>query len=147
MTFPKNSKTTERPKTECALEPNLATWGGYYFKVNLKSSVSFLSIEFEHDDCHSSACLTQNKKSNTCKTGEKVLPLNTYSNLIYVLCSTYSKLISVLCGLKGLFFNLVLQSSRSFFNSDPKKVLSLSLNVKCDQQTHKKMMPPIMASM
>jgi hypothetical protein len=32
------------------------------------------------------------------------------------------------------------------FNSGPKKVLSLSLNVKCDQQTHKKMMPTIMAS-
>jgi hypothetical protein len=33
-----------------------------------------------------------------------------------------------------------------FFNSGPKKVLSLSLNVKGDPQTHKKMMPPIMAS-
>jgi hypothetical protein len=31
-------------------------------------------------------------------------------------------------------------------NSGPKKALSLSLDVKCDQQTHKKMMPPIMAS-
>jgi hypothetical protein len=40
--------------------------------------------------------------------------------------------------------NPVPQSSRFFFNSGPKKVqLSLSLNVKCDQQTHKKMMPPI----
>jgi hypothetical protein len=29
-----------------------------------------------------------------------------------------------------------------FFNSGPKKLLSLSLNVKCDQQTHKKIMPP-----
>jgi hypothetical protein len=29
-----------------------------------------------------------------------------------------------------------------FFNSDPKKVFSLSLDVKCDQQTHKKMMSP-----
>jgi hypothetical protein len=28
----------------------------------------------------------------------------------------------------------------------PKKALSLSLNVKCDQQTENKMMPPIMAS-
>ncbi len=30
--------------------------------MKLKSSVSFLSIEFEHVDCHSSACLTQNKR-------------------------------------------------------------------------------------
>jgi hypothetical protein len=37
-------------------------------------------------------------------------------------------------------------SSRFFFNSGPKKALSLSLDVKCDQQTHKKMLPPIMAS-
>jgi hypothetical protein len=34
--------------------------------------------------------------------------------------------------------NLVPPSSRFFFNSDPKKALSLSLDVKCDQQTHKK---------
>jgi hypothetical protein len=34
--------------------------------------------------------------------------------------------------------NRVPPSSRFFFNSGPKKVLSLSLNVKCDQQTHKK---------
>jgi hypothetical protein len=33
--------------------------------------------------------------------------------------------------------NLVPQSSRFFINSGPKKVLSLSLNVKGDQQTHK----------
>jgi hypothetical protein len=31
--------------------------------VKLKSSVSFLSIKFEHVACHSSACLTQNKRS------------------------------------------------------------------------------------
>jgi hypothetical protein len=48
--------------------------------------------------------------------------------------------------MQALFMNLVPQSSRLFFNSGPKKMLSLSLNVKCDQQTHKKMMPPIMAS-
>ncbi len=42
--------------------------------------------------------------------------------------------------------NLVPPSSRFFFNSGPKKVLSLSPNVKCDQQTHKRMMSPIMAS-
>ncbi len=48
--------------------------------------------------------------------------------------------------MQALFMNLVPQSSRFFFNSGPKKVLSLSLNVKCDQQTHKKMMTPIMAS-
>jgi hypothetical protein len=33
-----------------------------------------------------------------------------------------------------------------FFNSGPEKVLSLSLNVKGDPQTHKKVMPPITAS-
>jgi hypothetical protein len=33
-----------------------------------------------------------------------------------------------------------------YFNSDPKKAFSLSLDVKCDQQTHKKLMSPIMAS-
>jgi hypothetical protein len=33
-----------------------------------------------------------------------------------------------------------------FFNSGPKKAFSLSLDVKCDQQNHKNMMPPIMAS-
>ncbi len=33
-----------------------------------------------------------------------------------------------------------------FFNSGPKKALSLSLDVKCDQQTHEKMMSPIVAS-
>jgi hypothetical protein len=37
-------------------------------------------------------------------------------------------------------------SSCFFFNGGPKKALSLSLDVKCDQQTHEKMMPPIMAS-
>jgi hypothetical protein len=40
--------------------------------------------------------------------------------------------------MQALFMNLVPSSSRFFFNSGPKKVLSLSLNVKCDQQTHKK---------
>jgi hypothetical protein len=34
--------------------------------------------------------------------------------------------------------NLVPPSSRFSFNSGPKKVLSLSLNEKCDQQTQKK---------
>jgi hypothetical protein len=34
--------------------------------------------------------------------------------------------------------NLVPPSSRFFFNSGPKKALSLSLDVKCDQQTHKR---------
>jgi hypothetical protein len=33
-----------------------------------------------------------------------------------------------------------------FFHSGPKKVFSLSLDVKCDQQTHKKMMSQIMSS-
>jgi hypothetical protein len=42
--------------------------------------------------------------------------------------------------------NLGPPSSHIFFNSGPKKALSLSLHVECDQQTHKKMMPPIMAS-
>ncbi len=41
--------------------------------MKLKSSVSFLSIKFEHVDCHSPACLTQNKRSKPCKTGKKVL--------------------------------------------------------------------------
>ncbi len=34
--------------------------------------------------------------------------------------------------------NLGPPSSRFLFNSGPKKALSLSLDVKCDQQTHKK---------
>jgi hypothetical protein len=42
--------------------------------------------------------------------------------------------------------NLGPPSSRFFFNSGPKKALSLSQDVKSDQRTHKKMMPPIMAS-
>jgi hypothetical protein len=42
--------------------------------------------------------------------------------------------------------NLVPPSSCFFFNSGPKTVLFLSLNVKGDQQTRNKMMPPIMAS-
>jgi hypothetical protein len=48
--------------------------------------------------------------------------------------------------MQALFMNLVPPSSCFFFNSGPKKGLSLSLNVKYDQQTHKKMMSPIMAS-
>jgi hypothetical protein len=48
--------------------------------------------------------------------------------------------------MQALFMNLVPPSSPFFFNSFPKKVLSLSLNVKGDQQSHKKMTPPIMAS-
>ncbi len=40
--------------------------------------------------------------------------------------------------MQALFMNLVPQSSRFFFNSGPKKVLSLSLNIKSDQQTNKK---------
>jgi hypothetical protein len=42
--------------------------------------------------------------------------------------------------------NVVPPSSPFFLNSGPKKVFSLSLNVKGDQQTHKKIMPPIKAS-
>jgi hypothetical protein len=48
--------------------------------------------------------------------------------------------------MQALFMNLVPPSSRFFFNSGPKMVLFLSLNVKGDQQTHNKMIPPIMAS-
>jgi hypothetical protein len=48
--------------------------------------------------------------------------------------------------MQDLFMKLVPPNSRFFFNSGPKKVLSLLLDVKCDQQTHKKMLPPIMAS-
>jgi hypothetical protein len=39
--------------------------------------------------------------------------------------------------MQALFMNLVPPSSRFFFNSGPKKVLSLSLNVKRDQQMSK----------
>jgi hypothetical protein len=49
--------------------------------------------------------------------------------------------------MQALFMNLVPPSSRFFFKSGAKKVLYLSLNVKCDQETHKKKMPPIMASL
>jgi hypothetical protein len=48
--------------------------------------------------------------------------------------------------MEALFMNLGPPSSRFFFNSGPKTALSLSLDVKCDQQTNEKMMPPIMAS-
>jgi hypothetical protein len=48
--------------------------------------------------------------------------------------------------MQTLYMNLGPPSSRFFFNSGLKKARSLSLDVKCDQQTHKKMMPPIMAS-
>jgi hypothetical protein len=41
---------------------------------------------------------------------------------------------------------LVPPSSRFFCNSGPEKVLFLLLDVKCDQQTHKKMMSQIMTS-
>jgi hypothetical protein len=44
----------------------------------------------------------------------------------------------MLVSMQALFMNLVPRSSCFFFNSGSKKVLSLSLNVKCDQQTHKK---------
>jgi hypothetical protein len=47
--------------------------------------------------------------------------------------------------MQALFMNMGPPSSRFFFNSGPKKALSLSLDVKRDQQTHNKMMPPIMA--
>jgi hypothetical protein len=40
--------------------------------------------------------------------------------------------------MQALFMNLMPPSFRIFFNSGPKKALSLSLDVKCDQQTHKK---------
>jgi hypothetical protein len=48
--------------------------------------------------------------------------------------------------MQALFMNLGPPSSCFFFNSGPKMALSLSLDVKCDQQTNKKMIPPIMAS-
>jgi hypothetical protein len=40
--------------------------------------------------------------------------------------------------MQALFMNLVPPSSRFFFNSGPEKVLSLSLDVKCDQKTQEK---------
>jgi hypothetical protein len=40
--------------------------------------------------------------------------------------------------MQPLFMNLVPPSSGFFFNSGPKKALFLSLDVECDQQTHKK---------
>jgi hypothetical protein len=40
--------------------------------------------------------------------------------------------------MQALFTSLVPPSSRFFFNSGHRKVLSLSLNVKCGQQTDKK---------
>jgi hypothetical protein len=51
-----------------------------------------------------------------------------------------------LWSMQALFMNLVPPSSHFFFNSGPKRTLSLSLDVKCDQQTHKKMMSLIMES-
>jgi hypothetical protein len=40
--------------------------------------------------------------------------------------------------MQALLMNLVPPSSRFFFNSGLKQALSLSLDVKCEQQTHKK---------
>jgi hypothetical protein len=40
--------------------------------------------------------------------------------------------------MQALFMNLGPPSSRFFLNGRSKKALSLSLNVKCDQQTHEK---------
>jgi hypothetical protein len=40
--------------------------------------------------------------------------------------------------MQALFMNLVRPSSRFFFKNGPKKARSLSLDVKCDQETHKK---------
>jgi hypothetical protein len=79
MTFPKK---IQRPNTEFQLEPNLAKWGGSYCKVKLKSSVFFLSIEFEHVDWNSSACLTQNKKSKNLQNWKESITVTRYSNLI-----------------------------------------------------------------
>jgi hypothetical protein len=39
--------------------------------------------------------------------------------------------------MQALFMNLWPPSSRFFFNSGPKKALSLSLDMTCDQQTQK----------
>jgi hypothetical protein len=47
--------------------------------------------------------------------------------------------------MQALFKNLVPPTSHFFFNSGPKTVLFLSLKVKGDQQTHNKIIPPIMA--
>ncbi len=77
-------------------------------EVDLKSWVSFLSIKFEHVDCHSSACLSQNKRSKNLQNWKENVTFNTYSNSIYVLhfmdsnsiyvlCFTYSNSIYVLC--------------------------------------------------
>jgi hypothetical protein len=42
-------------------------------EVKLTPSISFLSIEVEHVDYHSSACLTPKKKNQKdCKTGTRV---------------------------------------------------------------------------
>jgi hypothetical protein len=40
--------------------------------------------------------------------------------------------------MQALFMNMVPPSSCFFFNNGPKKALSLSLDVECDQQIHKK---------
>jgi hypothetical protein len=88
MTFPKKSQNILKTY-KCQLERNLAKWGGSWCKVKLKSSVSFLSIEFEHVNCHSSAYLTQNKRLKKLAKLKKNITLNTYSNSIYVLHFTY----------------------------------------------------------
>ncbi len=43
--------------------------------MKLKASVSFLSIEVEHVNSHSSACLTQNKRSRNLQQSKKTLEL------------------------------------------------------------------------
>jgi hypothetical protein len=47
--------------------------------------------------------------------------------------------------MQALFLNLGPPSSCFFFNRGPKKAISLSLDVKCNQQPNKKMMTPMMA--
>jgi hypothetical protein len=67
------------------------------------------------------------------KVGTSEFLLNLRPKQIFV---KYASLIYEPAAIKLLFF----------LNSGPKKALSLSLDVKCDQQTHKKMTSPIMAS-
>jgi hypothetical protein len=64
MTFPKNI-----PKLPRDLKQNV-NWNQTLLnegEVKLTSCISFLSIEVEHVDCHSSACLTPKKNINKKK--------------------------------------------------------------------------------
>ncbi len=69
MTFPKKiPRLPEDLKQNVNWNQTLLNEG----EVKLTPSITFLSIEVEHVDCHSSACLTQKKKKSKKVKNEKI---------------------------------------------------------------------------